>query len=91
MKSEQGRSGILRERPTLERFAFISLAFPSLLVRLIDADAAAAPAPAGGDPASSGADVSHVAAGGFRRIAAPLDRANFRGLVLGCIEAKYCK
>ena len=23
--------------------------------------------------------------------AAPLDRANFTGLVLGCIEAKFCK
>ena len=26
-----------------------------------------------------------------RWLAAPLDRANFTGLVLGCIEAKFCE
>ena len=41
----------------------------------------------GGDPLAEPA----AAAGRGRLGAAPRDAANFTGLVLGCIEAKFCK
>ena len=43
--------------------------------------------------ASREGEVSHGVGGGLLKVVSfsPLDRANFSGLVLGCIEAKFCK
>ena len=52
------------------------------------------PAPEAGraDAAARVARWSRPTTGSPRiRLRTPLDRANFRGLVLGCIEAKFCK
>ena len=40
--------------------------------------------------ASREGEVSHGVGGGLVSFS-PLDRANFTGLVLGCVEAKFCK